>query len=116
MREQPGECDLSRGRVLALRNIAEQVDQCLVRLESLRRKARQRAAEIGAVEFRVFVNLASQEALSKRAIRHKADAKLLKGRDHLGFGFAPPQRIFALERGDRLDRVGTSDRLHARFG
>ena len=31
-------------------------------------------------------------------------------------GLPPPQRVFALERGDRLDRVGAADRLHARFG
>ena len=31
-------------------------------------------------------------------------------------GLSRPQRVFALERGDRLDGVGATDRLHARFG
>ena len=31
-------------------------------------------------------------------------------------GLAPPQRIFALQRGDRLHRVRAADRLHAGFG
>jgi hypothetical protein len=31
-------------------------------------------------------------------------------------GVPPPQRVFALERGDRLDGVRAANRLHARFG
>ena len=31
-------------------------------------------------------------------------------------GFSPPQRVLALEGGDRLDGVGPTDRLHARLG
>ena len=56
LREQPRQRDLGRSRLLAFRDAAEQIDYCLVRLESLRRKARQSAAEVGAVEFRVFVD------------------------------------------------------------
>ena len=37
-------------------------------------------------------------------------------RQDLGFGLTPPQRIFALERGDRLDRMRAADRLRARLG
>jgi hypothetical protein len=35
LREQPSECDLSRSRFLPLRDAAEQVNQCLVRLKRL---------------------------------------------------------------------------------
>ena len=31
-------------------------------------------------------------------------------------GLSPPQRVFALQRGDRLDRVGAADGLRAGFG
>ena len=31
------------------------------------------------------------------------------------FRLAPPQRVFALERGDRLDGVRATDCLHSRF-
>ena len=96
--------------------VAEQVDQRLVRLESLRRKARQRAAEIGAVEFRVFVDLAGQEALAKRAIRHEADPEFLERGYHFLLRLPPPQRVFALQRGERLDGVRAANRLHACLG
>ena len=31
-------------------------------------------------------------------------------------GLSPPQRVLALDCGDRLDRVCAADRLHSRFG
>ena len=37
-------------------------------------------------------------------------------RQHLLLGLPPPQRVFALDGGDRLDGVGATDRLHARLG
>ena len=52
--------------MFALRNTDEQVDERLVRLESVWREARKRAAEIGALELRVFVDLSRQEALPSR--------------------------------------------------
>ena len=63
--EQPGERDLGRRRLLASRDLAEQVDQGLVRLDRLRREARDGVAEVGAVEGRVLVDLAGEEALAR---------------------------------------------------
>ena len=62
---------------------AEQIDQGLIRLQSLRREARQGAAEVGAVEGRVLVDLAREEALAQRAVGHEADAEFLERRDAL---------------------------------
>ena len=62
------------------------------------------------------VDLAGQEALAERAEGHEADAELFKRRDDLGFGFAGPQRVLALQRGHRLHRVGPTDRVGAGFG
>src|SRR3982751_126231 len=78
--EQPGERDLSRCRLLPFGDAAEQIDQGLIRLERLRREAWQGAAEVGAVEGRVLVDLAREEALAQRAVRDEADPQLLKGR------------------------------------
>src|SRR5271157_5776954 len=114
--QKPGERNLSRCGLLPFRNPAEQVDQRLVRFESLRRKARQRAAEIGAVEFRVFVDLARQEALPKRAIRHETNPEFLECGYHFLLRLPPPQRVFALQCGERLDRVGAANRLYACLG
>jgi hypothetical protein len=96
--------------------LAEQIDQGLIRLESLRREARQGAAEVGAVELRVFVDLAREEALAQRAVGDKADSEFLQRRDHFLLRSPPPQRVFALQSRDRLHRVRAADRLHARFG
>ena len=98
------------------RDPAQQVDQGLVRLPGLRREARERVAEVGAVERRVLVDLAGEEALAQRAEGDEADAEFFERRQHFGFRFAPPQRIFALTARHRLDGMGAADGLRARFG
>ena len=64
-------------------DLAEQIDQRLVRLAGLRREARDGAAEVGAVERRVLVDLAGEEALAQRAERDEADPEFLERRQHL---------------------------------
>ena len=61
-------------------------------------------------------DLPREEALAQRAEGDEADPELLERRQHLRLGLPPPQRVLALERRDRLDRVGAADRLHARLG
>src|SRR5215831_15139799 len=68
--QQPGERDLGGGCTLLFRNAGEQVNQGLIRLQSLRGEAWQSGAEIGAVELRVFIHLASEEAAAERAVRN----------------------------------------------
>jgi hypothetical protein len=55
--QQPGECNLGRRRLLALSNVAEQIDQRPVPLPGLRRKAGDGVAEIGGVEGSTLVDL-----------------------------------------------------------
>src|ERR1039458_7204356 len=82
--QQPRECGLSRRRLLPFPDAGEQINQDLIRLESLRREARQRAAEVGTVELRIFADLAREEALAQGAVRDKADSEFLKiGRAHV---------------------------------
>ena len=52
--QQPGQRDLSGRRLLSLCDAAEQIDQGLIRLERLRREARQRAAEVGSCRISCF--------------------------------------------------------------
>src|SRR5580658_3038111 len=52
LRQDPGERDLGRGRLLPLRDPAEQIDQGQVRPPVLRREARDDVAEVGAVKLR----------------------------------------------------------------
>ena len=53
--QQPGERDLGRRRLLLFRELANQINQRLIRFAVLRRKAGNDVAEIGPVELRVFV-------------------------------------------------------------
>src|SRR5208282_461444 len=114
--EEPSERDLGRCRILPFCDAAEQINQGLIRLESLRREARQGAAEIGAVEGRVFIDLAREEAFAQRAVGYKADSQFLKGWYHFLLRSPRPQRVFALKSSEGLDCVCATDRLHSRFG
>jgi len=81
-----------------------------------RREAGNDVAEIGAVERRVLVDGAREEALAQGAEGDESDPEFLERRQHLLLGLPPPQRIFALNRRDRLDGVRAADRLHAGLG
>jgi len=116
LRQQPGNRDLSRRRLFPGCDFPELIDQGLVCLPSLRREAGNDVAEIGAVERRVLVDGAREEALAQRAVGNEADSEFLEGRKYLLLGLPPPQRIFALDRGDRLDCMSTTDCLYARLG
>src|SRR5579875_2285410 len=113
--QQPGERNLSGGRLFLLGNLLKQVHERLVCLQCLRRKARQNTAEIGAVELGILVNFSGEVALAERTVRHKPDAELLAGRQHMLFRTSPPQRVFALHRRDWLDGVGAPNRFRCRF-
>src|SRR6266542_4941022 len=115
LRQQPRESDLRRRRALPLRDLAEQIDQGLIRLARLRREARHDVSEVVLVERGLLVDLSRQEPLPERAERDEPDPELLEGRDHLLLRLSPPQRVLALERRDRLNRVCTADRLRARL-
>src|SRR5262245_40915693 len=54
--QEPGERDLSRGRLLPFSDLAKQINQGLIRSPSLRREARNDVAEIRTVERGVFVD------------------------------------------------------------
>src|SRR5439155_14456690 len=87
--EQPGDRDLSRRRLLASGDLAEELDQSLVCLPGLRCEAGNDVAEIAAVERRVLRDRAGEEALAERAERDEADPELLEGRQYLLLGTSP---------------------------
>ena len=60
-----------------------------------------------------LVDLSRQEALAERAEGDEADPQLLERRQDVRFRLPPPQRVFALQRRDRLDRMRAADGLHA---
>src|SRR2546426_7060571 len=114
--QQPGERNLGRCCLFLFCDAAEQINQGLVRLERFRSETREGAAEVGAIEGRFLVHLPREKTLAQRAVRHEADSEFLQGRYHFLLRGSRPQRVFALERSDRLDLVRATDRLHSRFG
>src|SRR5215203_3697356 len=94
--DDPGKCDLRRRRVLRLRKTRDQIDQRLIGLAGLRRKARDRVAKIFAVERRAFVDLSGQKSLTERTERDETDSQFFEHREYLLFRFPPPKRILAL--------------------
>src|SRR2546422_11357408 len=67
LRKQPSERDLTGCRLLPFCDFAKQINQRQIGFSSLWGKARDDVAEIGAIELRIFGDLASEEALTKRA-------------------------------------------------
>src|SRR6185369_5281585 len=95
---------------------AQEVDEGLVRLPGLRREAREERPEVAALELRVLVELAREEAAPERAVGDEVDPELLERREDLGLGAASPERVLALHRGDRLHGVRAADRPRAGLG
>jgi hypothetical protein len=114
--EQPSQCDLSRSRFLPLRDAAEQVNKGLICLESVRRKTREGAAEVGAVERRIFFDGTRQETLAEGAVGYETNPEFLQGRYYFLLGGPCPQRVFILESSDRLDGVCAASRFCAFLG
>jgi len=63
LRQQPGERDLSRCRILSGRDLAKQIDDGLVGLPGVGSKAREPGPNVGGVEGHGGINLPREEAL-----------------------------------------------------
>src|SRR5437879_4863505 len=116
LRQQPRQRNLRRGRLLPLRTRREPVDKRLIGLAILGREARDDVPEVGAVEGGLIVDLPGEEPFAEGTEGHEPDAQFLERRQYFAFGFAPPQRVLALQRGHRLDPMRATNRLNARFG
>jgi hypothetical protein len=79
------------------------------------RGARDDVSKIGFVKRCVLANLSGQEAFAKRTEGDEPNAEFLERGYHLRFRLSPPERVFALERRNRLDLVCAADRFHASF-
>src|SRR5438034_1150933 len=100
--QQPRQGDLSGRRLLPLADLAEQINQGLIRLERLRCEAREGAEKVVTVEGRFLIQLSREKTLAQRAVRNEADAEFFERRYHFLLGGSCPQRIFALESSKRL--------------
>jgi hypothetical protein len=81
--KQPSNRDLSRCCLLLVCKLPKQIDQCLVCFPCLGGKARDYVSEVGAIEFRILVDLAREESRAKRAERNEANSEFLDCRKNL---------------------------------
>lgn len=118
-RHQPRQCDLGGRRALFGAELSQKLDDRLVVLHDDRREARERRSQVGLrVEARPYIHLQfpGQEALSQRSPRNKADAQLFAGLKHaVAFRASVDERVFALDRRDRLNGMRAADGLRARL-
>src|SRR5262249_27159724 len=94
---------------------ADKINHGLVRLAILCAEARNDVPEVRLVELCVFIDLSRQESFPQRAERNKPNAEFFQRRHDSRLWLSPPQRIFALQRRHRLNRMRSANRLHARF-
>ena len=92
------------------------VDDGQVDLEVVAGEARVGLAPVVVGEVVDRADRAGEEAVTERRVGHEPDAELTQHREHAVFGVAGPQRVFGLQRGDRVDGVGSSDRGRAGLG
>ncbi len=78
--EQPSKGDLRRRRLVGLRDQLDSIHQSEVCLPQFRREAWDAAADIGAVEGRIFVDLAGKKTFTEGTIGNKSDTKFLQSR------------------------------------
>src|ERR1700748_3617585 len=82
LRQQPREGDLRGSGLLLFCEGADHVDQGLVRFAIFGAEPWHTAAEVGAVELRLCIDFAGQEAFAQWAKRHEADPKLFQRGHH----------------------------------
>src|SRR6266496_509649 len=88
--KQPSERYLSRSCPLSCCDRAQQINQRLIRFSSFWGKARDDVAEIVAIELRIFVDLASEKAPTKRTKWNEPDPEFFEGWQHVFFRASPP--------------------------
>ena len=62
-----------------------------------------------------FSDGTGEEAATERAIGNETDAEFAQRGDNFFLGVALPQRIFRLQRGDRMHFVSAADRIGCGF-
>jgi hypothetical protein len=110
--EQPGQRDLRRRRLPTFGKRRQPIDEREISLPVLRGEARELVAEVRLLEGRGLVDLAGEKPSSEGAEGHEPDAHLLERRKDLLLGLSPPERVLALQNGDRLHGVGAADGRH----
>ena len=102
--------------VVLARDRREAVEQLQIAREVLALEARHGEADVLGRQRRDIAHAAGEKAARDRAEGDEGDAQLPAGVEHGDLGVARPERIFGLEGGDRMDRVGLAQRGGGDFG
>ena len=89
------------------------INQGLICFSIFLAKARDLVPKIIRIEPGVGADFSGEKAFAERAEGNKSNSKLFEGRQDQRFRLSPPERVFALKRSYRLDRVRATDGLHA---
>ena len=110
LREQPGQSDLRGCCTRLAGNGLDLVDDAQVALEVLAGEARVGLAPVVVGELLGRADLAGEEAVAERRVGNESDAQLAQQRQQFGLRVTRPQGVLGLQRGDRMHRVGATDR------
>ncbi len=109
-REQPGQRKLCHRAVGIAREFGVALEQLQVARVVVRLEARHRAPDVLRFEAVQVAQLAGQEGARQRTEGDEGDAELARRLQRAEFGVAGPERVFVLQRGDRMHRVGPAQR------
>src|SRR5436309_1703409 len=108
--EEPRERQLRGGAALLLRDLLEPAHELHVLREVLVPEARVLAAPVALRDVGEALDAPGEEAPPERRVRDEHDAELAQRRERLFRLRTVEQRVFALDRRDRVDLVGAADR------
>src|SRR5271157_4328827 len=113
--EDPSQRQLARRATLGHGKLFDRCHKIEVFLEVLALKPWRVAAEVVRRQVIDRLELAGQEAATQRTVSDEPNAQFAHARQDLGFGLAAPERILRLQRGDRVNRCGPTDRCGCSF-
>src|SRR6266550_3032836 len=105
LRENPGKGQLRRRALFLVRDFFDAFHEIQIALKIFALKSRCRAPVIVLWQILWLLNLSSEKPAAERTVRHEADAKLAADAKNFGFGVARPERVFRLQRSDRMNGV-----------
>ena len=114
--EHPGERELRGGAALRGSHLLYVLNERQIASEILVLKQWRLPTEIAGFEIFNVTESASEKTASERTIGNKTNSKFANRRENLGCRIPAPQRIFALERGDGMDRMRPPKGCRRRFG
>ena len=96
---------------IGLKNVTQTC--CAHRAAGMGQQHRQGTAEITGIEAGRIFDLPGQEAAPQRAVGHEGNVQFPAGIQDFALGVAAPQRIFRLQRCNRMNGSGTTNGLGA---